>query len=82
MKDFRNEWFFKQHYTTEELEQLWSWVEQGGDSVDIKLNAITTKQYDFLKKECIKFALAQKMIPCEVQAILWVQYRKAKKGEI
>lgn len=47
-----------------------------------KLDRITTKQYDFLKKECIKFALTQKMIPCEVQATLWVQYRRAKKGEV
>jgi len=27
MKDFRNEWFFNQHYSKDELEQLWEWVQ-------------------------------------------------------
>jgi len=36
MKDFRNEWFFNQHYSKEELEQLWAWVEEGGSDVDVK----------------------------------------------
>jgi len=36
MKDFRNEWFFNQHYSTEEINQLWKWVEEGGTEVDVK----------------------------------------------
>ena len=36
MKDFRNDWFFNQHYSKEELTQLWKWVEEGGDALDVK----------------------------------------------
>ena len=36
MQDFRNEWFFNQHYSKEELEQLWAWVQEGGSDVDVK----------------------------------------------
>ena len=43
-----------------------------------KLNRITDKQYNFLSKEVIKFATNNNMIPCEIQGILWTEYRKAK----
>lgn len=36
MKDFRNEWFFNQWYSKDELEQLWNWVQVGGDGVNVK----------------------------------------------
>jgi len=36
MKDFRNGWFFNEHYSKEELEQLWKWVEEGGRYLNIK----------------------------------------------
>lgn len=36
MKDFREEWFFNQHYNKDELNQLWEWCEQSGNKVEIK----------------------------------------------
>ena len=36
MKDFRNEWFFNQHYSKEELYQLWEWVQKGGEHIEVK----------------------------------------------
>ena len=36
MKDFRNEWFFNQHYSKEELNQLWEWVQKGGEHIEVK----------------------------------------------
>lgn len=36
MKDFRDEWFFNQHFSVEEQEQLWQWVESSGDKLDIR----------------------------------------------
>ena len=36
MKDFRDEWFFKEWYSPEELETLWNWVIEGGDIVEVK----------------------------------------------
>jgi len=38
MKDFRDEWFFNEWYTKDELNQLWEWCEKSGGIVDIKLN--------------------------------------------
>jgi len=38
MKDFRNEWFFKQWYSDNELNQLWEWCQKSGEFVDIRLN--------------------------------------------
>ena len=45
---------------------------------DYKLNRITSKQYKFLKEETINFANEVKIIPCELQAILWHHFRKTK----
>lgn len=36
MKDFRKEWFYNQHFSQEELEQLYEWCQKGGYEVDIK----------------------------------------------
>jgi len=36
MKDFRNDWFFNQWYSKEELEKLWNWVEKSGNKVEVK----------------------------------------------
>lgn len=38
MKDFRDEWFFNEWYSKDELEQLWEWCEQSGPFVTIKEN--------------------------------------------
>jgi hypothetical protein len=38
MEDFREDWFFKQWYTKDELHQLWEWCEKSGNYVNIKLN--------------------------------------------
>ena len=45
---------------------------------DSKINTCTPKQYNFLSNEVIKFAINQKMIPCEIQGILWTEYRNNK----
>ena len=37
MKDFINDRFLNQHYSKDELEQLWLWVQEGGSDVDVKL---------------------------------------------
>lgn len=40
---------------------------------------LTTKQYEFIKKEYLKFAESVNMIPCEMQGILWLTYKRIKK---
>ena len=41
---------------------------------------LTSKQYLFLQKEYVNFAKRVNMIPCSVQAILWVTWRRLKKN--
>lgn len=41
--------------------------------------ALTKKQYEFLKKEYCIFANRVNLIPCEFQAILWVTIKRVKK---
>lgn len=48
----------------------------------LKIETVTYKQYDFLKEETIKFAKTVNLIPCELQSILWIHFRKTKKGGI
>lgn len=36
MKDIRNDWFFNQHYSKEELETLWAWMLKSGNKVNVK----------------------------------------------
>ena len=38
MKDFRDEWFFNEWYTKDELNQLWEWCEKSGNFFTIKEN--------------------------------------------
>jgi chemotaxis receptor (MCP) glutamine deamidase CheD len=35
MNDIRDNWFFKQHYTREELETLWEWIKEAGNNVNV-----------------------------------------------
>jgi hypothetical protein len=41
--------------------------------------ALSTKQYEFIKKEYCIFARRVGLIPCELQAILWVAIKRIKK---
>lgn len=36
MKDFRDDWFFNEWYSKDELNQLWGWCEKSGFFVTIK----------------------------------------------
>lgn len=36
MKDFRDDWFFNQHYSKDELNKLWNWVEKSNNHVNVK----------------------------------------------
>lgn len=38
MNDIREDWFFNQHYSKDELNQLWEWSQKSGEIVDIKIN--------------------------------------------
>ena len=38
MSDIREEWFFKEWYTTDELQQLWEWCQEAGEYVTIEKN--------------------------------------------
>ena len=36
MKDIREDWFYNQHYSKEELEKLWGWIQKSGNKVEVK----------------------------------------------
>jgi len=36
MIDFRNEWFFNEWFSKEELEKLWNWTLEGGGKIKVK----------------------------------------------
>ncbi len=51
MQDVRNNWFFQQHYTKEELNTLWKWIEEGGDRVEVKEDKGVWSGYHVLDTE-------------------------------
>lgn len=48
-------------------------------STGLDLQACTTKQYEFIKKRTIMFSKSVNLIPCNLQAILWVTWKRMKK---
>lgn len=48
-------------------------------STGLDLQVCTTKQYEFIKKRTIMFSKSVNLIPCNLQAILWVTWKRMKK---
>jgi hypothetical protein len=70
MNDIRTDWFWNQHYTTDELELLWNWIQKGGNNVKVFFHngkwcgfhvLDTEKEVDLIgqnsKEDCIKWMI-------------------------
>lgn len=51
MKDIRDNWFFKQHYTHDEINLLWKWISEGGSDVEVKFHDGVWSGFHPLDKE-------------------------------
>lgn len=48
-------------------------------STGIDVQVCTRKQYQFIKKHTVMFSKSVNLIPCNLQAILWVTWKRMKK---
>ena len=44
MKDIRDDWFFSQHYTEDEMNKLWEYIVEGGTEVHVKQTGLQAGQ--------------------------------------
>jgi len=51
MTDIRTDWFMNQWYSKEELQQLWEWIQEGGEFVTIQKNNDKWSGFHILDKD-------------------------------